>query len=68
MGDGNNIYKTYLLEVNPGPDFKQSGKKGENIVKGFLEETVDMVLGGLDYDRVRNGNVLDEVYVKDRDD
>ena len=58
------LYKTYLLEVNPGPDFKQSGKKGEGIVKGMLEETVDLVLGGLDFDKEKNGNVFTKVYDK----
>jgi len=47
----------YLLEVNPGPDFKQSGEKLRGIVGGVIEETVDLVFGGLEFDKDKNGNM-----------
>ena len=59
---GKGVFKTYLLEVNPGPDFKQTGSKLREVVKGMLRETVDLVLGGVDYDKKGNGNVFTKVF------
>ncbi|GMH75511.1 hypothetical protein TL16_g06783 [Triparma laevis f. inornata] len=57
-------YKTYLLEVNPGPDFKQSGRKGEGVVRGMLEESVDLCLGGGEW-REDEGWRFEKVYEKE---
>ena len=36
----------YLLEVNPGPDFRMTGVAlGERVVGGFMGDTVDAALG-----------------------
>ena len=32
--------KVYLLEVNPGPDFKQTGGRLDGVVRGVMEETI----------------------------
>ncbi len=49
-----------LLEVNPGPDFKQTGSKLKTVIEHLIEETlqlvVDPIVGSSD------GSVVDEIY------
>jgi tubulin--tyrosine ligase len=40
-------FNVFLLEVNPGPDFKQSGKKCEPVVEGFLAASIDYGITGV---------------------
>ena len=51
-----------LLEVNPGPDFKQTGKKLQGVVKNMWEETLDLTIGNYPYDKEANGNVFTKVW------
>ena len=37
--------KVYLLEVNPGPDFKQTGSQLVGIIERLMNSTIDVVLG-----------------------
>ena len=37
--------RVYILEVNPGPDFKQTGDRLKEVIEGLLENTCSMVLG-----------------------
>lgn len=42
-------FNVYLLEVNPGPDFRQTGEGLSNfIVGGLMSDTIDIALRGLD--------------------
>ena len=43
---GRTTTKVYLLEVNPGPDFTQTGIHLSGIVERFLSATIDIVFGG----------------------
>lgn len=36
--------QVHLLEVNPGPDFKQTGPRLEGVIEGLLEATLDMAV------------------------
>ena len=38
-------FNVKLLEVNPGPDFKQSGNRLRGVILGMLSETVDLTVG-----------------------
>lgn len=38
-------FNVKLLEVNPGPDFKQSGERLKGVIRGMLSETVDLTIG-----------------------
>lgn len=40
-----NQWNVYLLEVNPGPDFKQTGKRLQKIVENLMGLTIDLALG-----------------------
>lgn len=40
------LKKVYLLEVNPGPDFKQTGTKLSGIIERFMISTIDVVFAG----------------------
>ena len=51
-----------LLEVNPGPDFKQTGERLQGVVREMMEETVDICLGGVEFDKERNGNKFTKVF------
>ena len=37
--------RAWLLEVNAFPDFRQSGNVGEQVVRGFWEEVVEIAVG-----------------------
>lgn len=44
-------FNVYLLEVNPGPDFKQTGEGLSNyIIGGLMSDTIDIALRGVDCD------------------
>ena len=46
-----------LLEVNPGPDFKQTGGKLKNVISELWEQTLQLVLDdNQDVERIRNLN------------
>lgn len=50
-------FNVYLLEVNPGPDFKQTGKGLSNyIIGGLMSDTIDIALRGIDYDNGANNS------------
>lgn len=36
--------QVYLLEANPGPDFKQTGDRLKAVIQGLIEATVDVAL------------------------
>ncbi|KAL7563750.1 hypothetical protein ACA910_020436 [Epithemia clementina (nom. ined.)] len=38
--------KVHLLEVNPGPDFKQTGTQLARIIERLMGSTIDVVFGG----------------------
>ena len=40
----NNDWRTYLLEVNPGPDFKQTGERLSPVVENLMGDTADVAL------------------------
>jgi len=41
-------FNVYLLEVNPGPDYKQTGQALSNyIIGGLMSETIDIALRGV---------------------
>jgi hypothetical protein len=42
--------KVYLLEVNPGPDFKQTGGRLRGVIEGLIEGMMDIALEGLHAD------------------
>ena len=35
---------THLLEVNPGPDFKQTGDRLQGVIMALFEQTADIVI------------------------
>ena len=37
-------YNTWLLEVNPGPDFKQTGRRLKNVIRELWEGTCSIIL------------------------
>lgn len=37
-------YRTWLLEVNPGPDFKQTGRRLKNVIRELWEGTCSIIL------------------------
>ncbi|GKY94201.1 hypothetical protein MPSEU_000386100 [Mayamaea pseudoterrestris] len=37
-------WQVYLLEVNPGPDFKQTGKALQSVVENLMQSTIDVTL------------------------
>lgn len=37
-------WRVYLLEVNPGPDFKQTGNNLESVIENFMGSTIDVAL------------------------
>lgn len=37
-------WRVYLLEVNPGPDFKQTGSKLESVIENLMASTIDVAL------------------------
>lgn len=37
-------FNVYLLEVNPGPDFKQTGSALSNVISGLMGDTVDVAV------------------------
>jgi tubulin---tyrosine ligase len=39
-----NEWHVYLLEVNPGPDFKQTGNKLESVIANLMGSTIDVAL------------------------
>jgi len=39
-------FVVYLLEVNPGPDFRQTGSKLSGIISGLMASTIDVAIGG----------------------
>ena len=41
-------FNVTLLEVNPSPDFKQTGKMLNFVIEGLLEESIDIGLGSND--------------------
>jgi tubulin--tyrosine ligase len=51
-------FNVYLLEVNPGPDFRQTGKGLSNfIIGGLMSDTIDIALRGIDGNTdARNGS------------
>lgn len=39
-------WQVYLLEVNPGPDFKQSGSRLQPVIENMFASTIDVALAG----------------------
>lgn len=39
-------FSVYLLEVNPGPDFRQTGDKLSGIISGLMASTIDVAISG----------------------
>jgi hypothetical protein len=39
-------WQVYLLEINPGPDFKQTGSRLSNVIEAFMGDTMDVALIG----------------------
>lgn len=37
-------WRVYLLEVNPGPDFKQTGSNLESVIENLMGSTIDVAL------------------------
>eukprot|EP01041_Mallomonas_annulata_P002181 gene2181-4242_t len=37
--------RVHLLEVNPGPDFKQTGQRLRDVICGLMQQTCELVLG-----------------------
>ena len=42
-------YNVYLLEVNPGPDFKQTGSALCSVISGLMGDTIDVAICGESY-------------------
>ncbi|GMI27715.1 hypothetical protein TeGR_g11567 [Tetraparma gracilis] len=55
-------YNVVLLETNPGPDFKQTGSRLNSVVRNMFEETIDLTLGGVPFDKERNGSAFTKVF------
>ncbi len=62
----NDKFEVTLLEVNPGPDFKQTGNRLKNLVVSLWEGACEIVLDGktsqITRDRIRD---LLKVYDKE---
>ena len=41
-------FGVHLLEVNPSPDFKQTGKRLDFVIRGLLDESIDISIGSAD--------------------
>ena len=39
----NEIGQLYLLEINAGPDFAQTGQNNKNVIQNFMNETVNLL-------------------------
>lgn len=37
-------FRVYLLEVNPGPDFKQTGTRLKRVIGQLFEQCIELVL------------------------
>jgi hypothetical protein len=37
-------YQVYVLEVNPGPDFKQTGDRLSTVIEGLIDGCIDIAL------------------------
>lgn len=37
------FWNVYLLEVNPGPDFKQTGSRLSHVIRNLMSSTIDIV-------------------------
>lgn len=46
LPEGDEEPRVHLLEVNPGPDFKQSGCRLRGVVRGLLEAALDVAVLG----------------------
>lgn len=49
-----------LLEVNPGPDFKQTGARLEGVIHQLFRDTIDLVVRG-----ENSTKAMTEVYNKE---
>ena len=59
-------FKVYLLEVNPGPDFKQTGHRLRQVIVQLWEQTCQLVLDGTAEDTMRHSQ--DEMFSRPTDD
>ena len=41
-------FRVYLLEVNPGPDFKQTGARLKHVIGRLFEQCLELVLNATD--------------------
>jgi tubulin---tyrosine ligase len=57
-------FNTYLLEVNPGPDFKQTGDRLRGVIASLWEDTCTIVLDGKDEGTFTKRNDFRKVYDK----
>jgi hypothetical protein len=56
-------WNVYLLEINPGPDFKQSGDRLSPIIQSFMGACIDVALLGKESgDQQEDGDLLTLVY------
>jgi len=39
-------WNVYLLEINPGPDFQQTGEECKEVIEGFMDGCIDVALLG----------------------
>lgn len=65
-------FQTYLLEANPGPDFKQTGDRLRRLIVDLWENTLQLVLddgaslnGGSEAMKDNFNFFLDKVYDKE---
>ena len=56
-------WQVYLLEVNPGPDFKQTGSQLQIVIETLMRSTIDIAMR--DFNGAQVGN-LSLVYTKKR--
>jgi len=56
-------WQVYLLEVNPGPDFKQTGSQLQIVIETLMRSTIDIALRGINNAQVGN---LSLVFTKKR--
>jgi hypothetical protein len=54
----NDDWQVYLLEVNPGPDFKQTGSRLQTVIENLMNATIDVALSP----STRESPFLDRIY------
>lgn len=65
MMDLDNNFQVSILEVNPGPDFKQTGSRLKTVIEDLIEETCEIVLDQDESKSKKNTKNFTKVYEKE---